>query len=236
MIKDPALGIGRIEPFGFVHLALLTPVACFRVFLRIPRKTGAINCSAWTSRLVLIIVVIWRLFARARFAPVEISVTGAALLPTGLGSVPAARVAQLGLIGLLSTLGLIVEDAPAAPADNGGVRLRLLLLRLLLLLLMMVVDLLSVDLTGRVVSLIVVCNGQLEPLAHLGKIGWHISQLRRLKLVMLVRVLTSDLLEYGEHLLAPIAKLGERELALGVGGLLLSRWRVSHPLGAEVEA
>ena len=107
MIKDPALGIGRIEPFGFVHLALLTPVACFRVFLRIPRKTGAIYCSAWTSRLILVIVVIWRLLARARFAPVEISVTGAALLPTGLGSVPAARVAQLGLIGLLSTLGLI---------------------------------------------------------------------------------------------------------------------------------
>ena len=93
MIKDPALGIGRIEPFGFVHLALLTPVACFRVFLRIPRKTGAIYCSAWTSRLILVIVVIWRLLARARFAPVEISVTGAALLPTGLGSVPAARVA-----------------------------------------------------------------------------------------------------------------------------------------------
>ena len=53
---------------------------------------------------------------------------------------------------------------------------------------------------------------------------------------MLVRVLAGNLLEYGEHLLAPIAKLGERELALGVGGLLLSRWRVSHPLGAEVEA
>ena len=108
MIKDPALGIGRIEPLGFVNLALLTPVACFRVFLRIPRKTCAINCSAaWTSRLILVIVVIWRLLARARFAPVEISVTGAALLPTGLGSVPAARVAQLRLIGLLSTLGLI---------------------------------------------------------------------------------------------------------------------------------
>ena len=116
-------------------------------------------------------------------------------------------------------------------------------------------QLLSVDLPGRVVTLIVVGNGQLlikflelfgsalnylETVAHLGKIGRHIAKLRRLQLMMLVRVLPGNLLEYREHLFTPIAKLGEWKLTLGVRRrtAFLScrrrRW-VPHPLGAEIE-